>query len=58
LLRFPGRIGRSATGQRSAILCTTIENAVPAGHDPEAWLSEVHIGIRFTADAPDATNRA
>jgi transposase len=34
-------IGREDTGQRSAILYTMIENALRAGHDPEAWLTDV-----------------
>jgi transposase len=34
-------IGRGETGRRSAILYTMIENAVRAGHDPEAWLADV-----------------
>lgn len=34
-------IGGEDTGRRSAILYTMIENAVRAGHDPEAWLTDV-----------------
>lgn len=34
-------IGRGDTGQRSAILYTMIENALRAGHDPEAWMTDV-----------------
>ena len=34
-------IGGEDTGRRSAILYAMIENAVRAGHDPEAWLTDV-----------------
>ena len=44
-------VGRGDTGQRSAILYTMIENALRAGHDPEAWLTDVLTGL------PQRTNQ-